>query len=136
MIYLNIPDDPAVVAAVGRIALRHGQLDYILRMTIKTLAGLSIQDGLDATARLGSRDLRERIRNWHGGGLGKVRLCYGWRRSFSGQRRPQTDAIICYTACGRMNLMVPRSSATNTATISGPSRPSQNSMLWLRPLPK
>jgi hypothetical protein len=62
MIYLNIPDDPAVVAAVGRIALRHGQLDYILRMTIKTLAGLSIQDGLDATARLGSRDLRERIR--------------------------------------------------------------------------
>jgi hypothetical protein len=62
MIYLHIPDDPAVVAAIGRIALRHGQLDYILRMTIKTLGGLSIQDALDATARLGSRDLRERIR--------------------------------------------------------------------------
>jgi hypothetical protein len=62
MIYLHIPDDPSVVAAVGRIALRHGQLDYILRMTIKTLGGLSIQDALDATARLGSRDLRERIR--------------------------------------------------------------------------
>ena len=54
MIYLHIPDDPSVVAAVGRIALRHGQLDYILRMTIKTLGGLSIQDALDATARLGS----------------------------------------------------------------------------------
>jgi hypothetical protein len=62
MIYLHIPEDPAVVAAVGRIALRHVQLDYILRMTIKTLAGLSIKDALDATARLGSRDLRERIR--------------------------------------------------------------------------
>jgi len=62
MIYLHIPEDPAVVGAVGRIALRHGQLDYILRMTIKTLGALSIQDALDATARLGSRDLRERIR--------------------------------------------------------------------------
>jgi hypothetical protein len=62
MIYLHIPDDPAIVAAIGRIALRHGQLDYILRMTVKTLSGLSIQDALDATARLGSRDLRERIR--------------------------------------------------------------------------
>lgn len=69
MIYLHIPEDPAVVAAVGRIALRHGQLDYILRMTIKTLAGLSIKDALDATARLGSRDLRERIRK-----LGRQRL--------------------------------------------------------------
>jgi hypothetical protein len=62
MIYLHIPKDPSVVGAVGRIALRHGQLGYILRMTVKTLSGLSIQDALDATARLGSRDLRERIR--------------------------------------------------------------------------
>src|ERR1700730_9932914 len=62
MIYLHIPEDPTVIGAVGRIALRHGQLDYILRMTIKTLGGLSIQDALDATARLGSRELRERIR--------------------------------------------------------------------------
>ncbi|MGA7263547.1 MAG: hypothetical protein WCB44_00790 [Stellaceae bacterium] len=62
MIYLHIPEDPAVVGAVGRIALRHGQLDYMLRMTIKSLGGLSTQDALDATARLGSRDLRERIR--------------------------------------------------------------------------
>ena len=62
MIYMHVPEDPAVVGAVGRIALRHGQLDYILRMTIKTLGGLSIQDALDATARLGSRELRERIR--------------------------------------------------------------------------
>jgi hypothetical protein len=62
LIYMHVPEDPAVVGAVGRIALRHGQLDYILRMTIKTLGGLSIQDALDATARLGSRELRERIR--------------------------------------------------------------------------
>jgi hypothetical protein len=44
------------------IAVRHGQLDYILHMTIKTLGGLSIQNALGAIAWLGSRDLRERIR--------------------------------------------------------------------------
>jgi hypothetical protein len=69
MIYLHIPNDPAVVAALGRIAIRHGQLDYILRMTIKSLAGISIKDALDATARLGSRDLRLRV-----GKLAKQRL--------------------------------------------------------------
>jgi hypothetical protein len=62
VIHLRIPDDEAVLAAVGKIALRHGQLDYILRMTIKTLADLSIRDGIDATAQLTSRELRERIR--------------------------------------------------------------------------
>ena len=59
---MNIPGDEAVLAAVGKIALRHGQLDYILRMTVKTVAGLSLKDGIDATARLGSRERRERIR--------------------------------------------------------------------------
>jgi len=61
MIYPSVPDKD-VVAAVGRIAIQHGLLDYILRMTIKTLGGLTIQDALDATARLGSRELRERVR--------------------------------------------------------------------------
>jgi len=59
---LTIPDDAGVLAAVGKIALRHGQLDYILRMTIKTISGVGFRPALDATRRNGSRELRERIR--------------------------------------------------------------------------
>jgi hypothetical protein len=62
MIYMAIPEDQAVLAAIGKIALRHGQLDHVLRMTIKSLTGVSANEAIDATARQGSRELRERIR--------------------------------------------------------------------------
>jgi len=62
LIYMLMPEDPAVLAAVGKIALRHGQLDHVLRMTIKSLTGVSMNEALDAPARQGSRELRERIR--------------------------------------------------------------------------
>ncbi len=60
MITLDIPTDPALLAAVGKVALRHGQLDYVLRMTVKSILKLSIRDALDATDRQGSRELRDR----------------------------------------------------------------------------
>lgn len=59
---LRAPDDPAILAAVGKVAIRHGQLDHVLRMTVKIILGLSRQAALDATARQGSRELRERVR--------------------------------------------------------------------------
>jgi hypothetical protein len=62
MMYPNVPDDPALLAALGRVALHHAHLDNALRMTIKTLGGVSVQEALDATAFDGSRSLRERIR--------------------------------------------------------------------------
>jgi hypothetical protein len=62
MIYPGLPDDPKVLAAIGKIALRHGQLDNALKMVIKDLTGTTIQEALDATERQGSRDLRERVR--------------------------------------------------------------------------
>ncbi len=62
MITLEIPTDPALLAAVGKIALRHGQLDYVLRMTVKSIQSLSIREALDATERQGSHDLRKRVR--------------------------------------------------------------------------
>ena len=62
MITLDIPTDSALLAAVGKVALRHGQLDYVLRMTVKSILKLSIRDALDATDRQGSRGLRDRVR--------------------------------------------------------------------------
>lgn len=62
MITFHVPDDTELLAAFGEVALRHEHLNHILRMTIKTLARLSIDDALDATTYDGSRQLRERIR--------------------------------------------------------------------------
>ena len=72
MIMFHIPDDPKILEALGTMALQHAQLDYILRMTIKTLGEVSVQQALDATAFGGSAILRERIRK-----LAKQRLGEG-----------------------------------------------------------
>jgi hypothetical protein len=58
----GLPEDEKILAAIGIIALRHGQLDNALRMMIKDLTGVDQTEALDATAREGSRELRERIR--------------------------------------------------------------------------
>lgn len=62
MITFGLPDDPALLAAIGKVAIRHGQHDYVLRMTIKTLLDLTVRDALDATHRQGSGELRELIK--------------------------------------------------------------------------
>ena len=58
MIYPGLPDDQQVLAAIGKIALRHGQLDYVLKMAVRSLTGVSIDEALDATERQLSRELR------------------------------------------------------------------------------
>jgi hypothetical protein len=62
MIYPGLPNDQQVLAAIGKIALRHGQLDYALKMAVRSLAGISIDEALDATERQLSRELRDRMR--------------------------------------------------------------------------
>jgi hypothetical protein len=62
MIHPGLPEDQRVLAAIGKIALRHGQLDYALKMTVRSMAGISIREAIDATARQSSRELRERVR--------------------------------------------------------------------------
>lgn len=57
-----LPSDDKILAAIGTIALRHGQLDNALRMTIKDLTGVEKTEALDATVRDGSRELRDRVR--------------------------------------------------------------------------
>jgi hypothetical protein len=67
-----LPEDDQLLAVIGRIALCRGQLDNALRMTVKDLAGVTKEETLDATARQGPRDLRERVRK-----LGRMRLGEG-----------------------------------------------------------
>ncbi len=62
MMMFHIPEEPEIQETVGAITLRHSHLDHILRMTIKTLGGVTIQQALDATTFEGSEALRQRIR--------------------------------------------------------------------------
>ena len=62
MMIFHIPDDPKILEALGTVSVRHGQLDHILKMTVKTLGDLTIAEARDATAFESSSSLRERIR--------------------------------------------------------------------------
>ena len=62
MMVFYIPEDKELLAAYGELSLRHEHLTHILRMTIKTLAGLEVSEALDATAYDGAARLRDRIK--------------------------------------------------------------------------
>ena len=62
MITLALPVDAALLASIGRVAIRQGQLDYVLGMTVKTIVDVSIAEARDATTRQTSRELRSRVR--------------------------------------------------------------------------
>ncbi len=58
----SLPQDPQVRAAIGAVAVRHGQLDYALRMTVKSISGIGLDRALDATEGMSSHELRRLIR--------------------------------------------------------------------------
>ena len=62
MVTFHVPDDQELLAAFGEVALRHEHMNHILKMTIKSLAGLTPAEALAATKYEGSGQLRERIR--------------------------------------------------------------------------
>ena len=59
---LEIPDDKEILAAVGRIALRQGQLDHLLRLTMRDASELGFVDAMRDAERHGIPELRRRIR--------------------------------------------------------------------------
>ena len=72
MIILETPDDPELLAAVGKVALRCSLIDLVMKMTIVVITGMSVNDALCAMARTSSRDLRKLVRK-----LAKDRLGEG-----------------------------------------------------------
>jgi hypothetical protein len=54
-----VPEDrPEFLAAFGTVAITHGHLDHQLRLLIKTLARVSVDEAVRATARDASSELR------------------------------------------------------------------------------
>jgi hypothetical protein len=62
LIMMHVPTDTALLAAVGEVAIRHEHLNHMLRMTVKSLAEVSVREALTAMMYEGSGQLRERIR--------------------------------------------------------------------------
>ena len=69
MIRFHVPEDQELLAALGEVAVRHEQMNHILKMTIKSLADLTPAEAIAATAYESSRQIRDRIRK-----LSKKRL--------------------------------------------------------------
>jgi hypothetical protein len=58
----EIPDDPALLEAMGRLAIRHSQLDYMLRYVFKTLSGRTVNEIMDHTAGWQTNRLQRKVR--------------------------------------------------------------------------
>jgi hypothetical protein len=59
---LTIPRRTGLVEALGCLAIAHTHLELILRYTVKTIAGLSVKEALDATNGETISDVRKRVR--------------------------------------------------------------------------
>jgi hypothetical protein len=57
---LALPTDPNVLTTVGKIAVAHSQLDYVMRLAIKTVTGKKLQESAKAW-RLGWEILQHSI---------------------------------------------------------------------------
>jgi hypothetical protein len=58
MISLGLPSDPAEVVAIGKVAIRHGQLDHGLSLTIRSIRGISVEQALAETKRKSAHQLQ------------------------------------------------------------------------------
>jgi hypothetical protein len=62
MIDTNMPEDKDLQAAVGRLAIRHGQLDHILRMMLKSIDDITAEEAWSRTGRMTSSLLCQCVR--------------------------------------------------------------------------
>lgn len=60
-ITFHVPDDEKLLSAIGVVTLKHEHLNHILKMTIKSIAGLTPSEVFYALKREGSWSLRNRI---------------------------------------------------------------------------
>ena len=58
----HVPEDRELLAALGEISIRHGHLDHILKMMIRTFTELTPQEVMDATAKETSWYLRDCVK--------------------------------------------------------------------------
>ena len=62
MIMFHVPEDKELLAAFGEVAIRHEHMSHILKMTIRTLTGVSVDEAVKATAHENISQIRTRIK--------------------------------------------------------------------------
>lgn len=62
VVVFALPQDQSILAALGAVTIRSGQLDYCLRMTICSITDIGRDAVFTATARQSSSALRDRVR--------------------------------------------------------------------------
>ena len=62
MVTFHVPSDERLLSAFGEVALRHEHMNHILKMTIKSLTGVTPAEALAATMFESSAQLRDRVR--------------------------------------------------------------------------
>jgi hypothetical protein len=68
----GVPEDPAVLAGIAKVAIHHGHLDYALRLMVKSLAGVSLQVARDATEGQTTGPLIDQVRASGQKAIGRV----------------------------------------------------------------
>ncbi|HXW84995.1 MAG TPA: hypothetical protein VEJ86_11355, partial [Candidatus Binataceae bacterium] len=108
-----VPEDPEFLQAVARVTICHAHLDYALRMCIRSLAGVTIEEARDATVYDGARMLRDRVRRLArmrlGDGQPLVKLQALLKRAgdLSEQRNSLTHHIIVRKQIGNISSAFP-----------------------------
>jgi hypothetical protein len=61
MVNLDIPSEPALLQALGRLAVAHGNLEMVQIMCLKTLTGLAPDEALEKFRGKAAKSIREKI---------------------------------------------------------------------------
>ena len=88
---LYVPEDPALLAALGKVAIRHGHLNHVLIRTIKTFAGLTIKEADFNLARVPMGVLRSRVEKIAREKLGEDSDAFKTLQSLLGECEHVTD---------------------------------------------
>ena len=101
-----VPDNQILFAALGRMAIRHSHLDYVLRMSIKTLTGKTVTEGLAVTKLTQNWRLRRQIDDVATSGLASRLLCFtSYDNCWNARALQRPGAMKCSTSYGLKSLM-------------------------------
>lgn len=58
----HVPEDKNLLAAMAEVTLRHEQLHHVLKMTVKSIANLTVEEALESARFIGAKPLRDRVK--------------------------------------------------------------------------
>jgi hypothetical protein len=112
-----------VLAALGAVAVNHAYLEYMLRLTIKSLSGKSIDEAFEETSYKTSRLLRDRIRKLarqrigDGPALSQLKTLLTECKRASKQRNDYIHGVLVQASQGNVPKLRTESGWTEPPTV-------------------